>query len=138
MPSLLHLNTPDFVNHAHRHFVRLRAEEPVCRVKLAGWNTAYLITRYDDVLEVMKDPRVFKNSARAKAGGSGGFWLPKNMRPLLKNMLSTDEPATTAFAGTHFAWTGSTSTMAKCGRDTTEFILSEAKDTAGNGRSPTA
>ncbi len=89
----IQLSTTQFANHAHEYFAWMRAEEPVCRVNFTRWNKAYLITRYDDVIDVMKDPRVFKNPGRAKTNsGSGMIWMPKNFRPLLNNMLNTDEP----------------------------------------------
>ncbi|GAB4582086.1 MAG: cytochrome P450 [Anaerolineales bacterium] len=89
----IHFNTSHFVNHSHEYFAWMRANDPVCRVNFMRFYKAYLITRYDDVVSVMKDPRVFKNSNWAKQNGNSGVvWMPKNMRPLLKNMLNTDEP----------------------------------------------
>ena len=90
----IHLNTSQFANHAHDYFAWMRANDPVCRVNFTRFNKAYLITCYDDVMAVMKDPRVFKNPRWAKQNSeSGGMvWMPKNMRLLFSNMLNTDEP----------------------------------------------
>lgn len=39
-------------------FRRLRAEQPVSRVRLWNGETAWLVTRYDDVRDVLSDPRL--------------------------------------------------------------------------------
>jgi hypothetical protein len=36
-------------------YARLRAESPVCRVPMPDGQTAFLVTRYDDVVDVLKD-----------------------------------------------------------------------------------
>ena len=45
-------------------YARWRAEAPVCRVKLPDKQTAWLVTRYDDAVTVLKDPRFVNDRQR--------------------------------------------------------------------------
>jgi cytochrome P450 len=38
-------------------YARWRAEAPVCRAKLPDNQTVWLVSRYDDAITVLKDPR---------------------------------------------------------------------------------
>lgn len=72
-------------------YARLRAEQPVCRVTvplMPGINEAWLVTRYDDVVTVLKDNRFAKSRLHA----SKKPWLPSFAKPLERNMLDLDEP----------------------------------------------
>jgi cytochrome P450 len=44
-------------------YTRLRAEQPVARVRMAGGNTAWLLTRYADVRAMLSDTRFSSNRA---------------------------------------------------------------------------
>jgi cytochrome P450 len=72
-------------------YARLRAEQPVCHVDIAlapGIREAWLVTRYDDVVAVLKDSRFAKNRENAATKP----WLPEFVKPLERNMLDLDEP----------------------------------------------
>lgn len=72
-------------------YARLRAENPVCCVKLRiipNIRESWLVTRYDDVVSVLKDPRFGKDRALARVRP----WIPPFARPLEQNMLEQDEP----------------------------------------------
>jgi cytochrome P450 len=72
-------------------YARLRAEQPVCRVDLPlipGLREAWLVTRYDDVVSVLKDPRF----AKSREHSGKKTWLPAFAKPLERNMLDLDEP----------------------------------------------
>ncbi|HXM58844.1 MAG TPA: cytochrome P450 [Candidatus Dormibacteraeota bacterium] len=74
-----------------------RAEGPVVRVPLpnmhipGGAQDAYLVTRYEDAIAVLKDERFVKDvrSARPRAE-RGQPWIPKSLKPLGRNMLDLD------------------------------------------------
>jgi cytochrome P450 PksS len=68
-------------------YARLRAESPVHRVILPHKVPAWLVTRYDDVAQVLKDGRFAKSNSAAKQP-----WVPGFVRPLTRNMLDLDEP----------------------------------------------
>jgi cytochrome P450 len=74
-----------------------RAEGPVVRVPLpnmhipGGAQDAYLITRYEDAVAVLKDERFVKDvrAARPRAEREQP-WMPKSLKPLGRNMLDLD------------------------------------------------
>ena len=68
----------------------MREQSPVVKARFSRFRTAYLITRYEDIHQFLRDERVVKNMNNVS--GSAGFWVPKAFRPLMKNMLNLDEP----------------------------------------------
>ncbi|MDQ2869295.1 MAG: cytochrome P450 [Acidobacteriota bacterium] len=70
-------------------YARLRAEEPVCPVRLPDKQVAWLVTRYDDVAAVLKDDRFAKDRSKVLAKQP---WVPGIFRPLARNMLDVDPP----------------------------------------------
>lgn len=79
------LATPQFKANPYPFYARLRAETPVARTRLfhkPGW----LVTRYDDVLTVLKDER-FSNDWPAKMP-----WVFRFARPTTRHMLNMDAP----------------------------------------------
>jgi cytochrome P450 PksS len=75
-------------------YARLRAEAPVHRMTLPTGETGWLITRYDDVVEVLKDERFAKDvdNALTPAQMSRRPWFRKLFSPIRRNMLSRDPP----------------------------------------------
>jgi cytochrome P450 len=73
---------------------RLRAEAPVYRVTLPDKQTAWLVTRYDDVALVLRDERFAKDRFRALSHEQLAAlpWMPKAFMPLAHNMLDKDPP----------------------------------------------
>src|SRR5215204_5996954 len=72
-------------------YARLRDEAPVFRttVQLPTRKPAWLITRYEDVAAILKDPRFLKDVTRA---GGGQPWIPGSLRLMTRNMLDLDPP----------------------------------------------
>jgi cytochrome P450 len=66
----------------------------VCRVALPGKLDAWLITRYDDVFQALKDERLVKNKLTALTAEQQRKqpWIPKSFQPLTRNMLDLDAP----------------------------------------------
>lgn len=77
----------------YAQYARLRAEQPVCKVKV-GARDAWLVTRYEDVMTVLKDARFVKNarSVQSPEQASQQVWMPEFLRPLEHNMLYLDDP----------------------------------------------
>ena len=56
--------------------------------------TAWLVTRYDDVAAALKDERLVKDKSRALSPDQARRqpWVPGLFRPLMRNMLDLDPP----------------------------------------------
>ena len=79
------LARPQFKATPYPFYARLRREEPVCRIS-AVFLDAWLVTRYDDAVTVLRDPRISKNIA------SKMRYIPRFARPLTDHMLGRDPP----------------------------------------------
>jgi cytochrome P450 PksS len=89
-------------------FARLRAEAPVCRVPIADKHPTWLVTRYDDVVALLKDERIIKQrrSAFTPEQAARQPWIPSAVKPLERNMLDLDPPDHTRLRGlVHKAFT---------------------------------
>ncbi len=91
--SEVDLASPSFKASPHAFYAWLRSEAPVYRtnVQFPARQPAWLISRYDDVVAVLKDPRFVKEPARAGAK-VGQTWIPGPLRPMARNMLDLDPP----------------------------------------------
>jgi cytochrome P450 len=75
-------------------YERLRADEPVKAFRLREGQSAWLLTRYDDVTAALKDERLVKNkhAVLTPSQRREHVWTPALFRPLLRNMLDVDPP----------------------------------------------
>jgi cytochrome P450 PksS len=75
-------------------YARLRAEAPVFSVTLKRHGRAWLITRYDDVLAVLKDERFAKDpqNAMTPEQRKSAPHMPAMFKPFSRSMLSLDDP----------------------------------------------
>jgi cytochrome P450 PksS len=75
-------------------YARLRTEAPVQRVMLAGKQPAWLVTRYEDVLTALKGKQFAKDKLNARPLDKSVRqpWVPRVVRPLMRNMLDVDAP----------------------------------------------
>ena len=77
----------------HPTFTRWRGKSPVLRVRLhgptSGRGEAFVLTRYADVSALLKDQRLVKQPENA---GLAALRAPGFVRPLMRNMLSLDDP----------------------------------------------
>jgi cytochrome P450 PksS len=89
--SSIKLGSREFKADPFPYYARLRTEQPVCSVDLTlipGIRKAWLVTRYDDVVAVLKDSRF----AKSREHSAKKPWLPAFAKPLERNMLDLDEP----------------------------------------------
>ena len=71
----------------------LRKEAPVYKGKMTAVMNAYFVSRYDDCVTVLKDPRFVRNRTTATGGGSRmPFPLPKHVGLLSESMILEDDP----------------------------------------------
>ena len=88
------LASQQFKANPYPFYARLREEAPVYRTTLPSRQVAWLVTRYDDVLAVLKDERFAKDRFNAMPPGRRAKmpWVPNLLKPLARNMLDLDAP----------------------------------------------
>ncbi len=89
VPQIEHprLDSPRFKANPYPVYARLRAEAPVYRTKPAFWLPGiWIVTRYDDVVRVLKDPRFSKDYVQKYP------WIPPSIRAMFRNLLTIDPP----------------------------------------------
>jgi len=93
-PSDTHpLLTPEGRRNPHPIYARLRAEEPLSQVVEPMRNlTFWLFTRYDDCVEVLKDPRFGKDTKKLTAEELERNHFRDELAMLGQHLLSTDPP----------------------------------------------
>lgn len=106
--SAVDVTSSEFKATAYEYYAALRAEAPVIEVRLPNKHAAWLVSRYDDVAALLKDPRLVKN--RHSAQGSRPFSRAPGMfrflQALERNMLDVDPPDHTRLRGlVHLAFT---------------------------------
>jgi cytochrome P450 len=103
MPPIpvVNIASSEFKANPFPFYARLRSEAPLYRTVLPDKQSAWLITRYDDVLAVLKDERFGKDRLRAKSSEQikKQPWMPRVFRPLTRNMLDMDAPDHTRLRG---------------------------------------
>jgi cytochrome P450 len=100
-PAILDLNDPQFKANPYPIYERLRAETPVVRARLGTGYSAWLATRYDDAVAVLKDPRFTKDVFRAprRYFFRLEMLLAWMFGPFIKHMLNADPPDHTRLRG---------------------------------------
>ena len=90
----VNIASPEHKADPYPFYARLRGEAPVARVTLPDRQTAWLVTRYDDVAAALKDERLVKDKSRALSPDQARRqpWVPGLFRPLMRNMLDLDPP----------------------------------------------
>ncbi|MRG97421.1 cytochrome P450 family protein [Polyangium spumosum] len=93
-PAPVNILDPGFKANPFPYYARLRAGAPVHPTKLEDGRTAYLVTRYDDVVAVLKDPRFLKDRMAVLSPEQLAEqpWVPDFVAGLQRNMLDVDEP----------------------------------------------
>ena len=90
----VNIASPEFKADPYPFYAHLRATAPVHPVTLPDKRTAWLITRYDDALAALKDPRFVKNRRTALTAQQAARqpWTPGVLKALERNMLDLDAP----------------------------------------------
>ncbi len=86
------LQNKHFINNKPAYYAYLRDEAPVYKGKVSVLS-GYFLSRYEDCVNILKDPRVVRN--RATATGGGGrlpFPLPKSVALMAQSMIIEDDP----------------------------------------------
>jgi len=88
------VTSSEFKATAYAFYEDLRRKEPVYEAKLPDGQTAWLVTRYDDVNRALKDERLFKDKRklRKRAGLTKLPGFLRSLEALEGNMLDVDPP----------------------------------------------
>lgn len=90
----LKLTTPAFRHDPYPLYADLRTHSPLQAVTLGVLGDAMMVTRYADVMTVLKDPR-FSNERYKSLGRRDWLslaWVPGPLRVLTKSMVLMDDP----------------------------------------------
>lgn len=85
------VNSFEFTNNKYEYYKLLREEYPVCKGKVSVMD-AYFLSRYDDCVNFLKDPRFVRNRTTATGGGRFPFPMPKSVTLMANSMITEDEP----------------------------------------------
>jgi cytochrome P450 PksS len=90
--DVVNITSATFKANPYPFYARLRAEAPVFRVTLPDRQSAWLVTRYDDVSRVLKDEGFAKDRRNAMTPEQLARqpWIPDFAKPLTRNMLDLD------------------------------------------------
>jgi cytochrome P450 len=91
---VLKLTSHAFLNDPYAVYAQLRASEPIIPVEQPIFGKALMLTRYEDVVAVLKDTR-FSNERHKATGGrdwTQSWWVPGAFRALLNSMALMDDP----------------------------------------------
>lgn len=84
------LGDPEFKRDPQSHYARLRRDHPVASVRLPGRRRAWIVSRYDDVVNGLQDRRLVKDPRNVPGRGAQTPWTPGFLAPLTQNMLDLD------------------------------------------------
>jgi cytochrome P450 len=98
--SDVYLSSDEFKYSAYEIYKELREDYPVYPIQVFGENQGWLITRYDDVVQVLKDSRIIKDFHKLTTGEelrvAAGF---DEREYMLNHMLNADPPNHTRLRG---------------------------------------
>ena len=87
------LSDPALWRDPYPFYARLREQVPFIRCREPFRGDAWLVSRYDDVVTVLKDAEHFRNDARATTSGPAPCersWVPKIMKAFARSMVFVD------------------------------------------------
>jgi len=88
----IRLASADFAAHKYTYYRWMLAETPIVEARIA-FMRFHLVSRYDDCVALLKDPRFVRNRSTATGGGrKTPFPLPPAMARLSRSMIVEDDP----------------------------------------------
>ena len=80
-----------FAENKYALYARLREEAPVHRGRISVVRATF-VSRYDDCVSLLKDPRFLRNRSKATGGRRSPIPLPKSIVALGESMIVEDDP----------------------------------------------
>ncbi|HQV28964.1 MAG TPA: hypothetical protein PKZ61_12785, partial [Thermoflexales bacterium] len=107
-PIPSNFNDPAFRADPYPFYTRMRQTAPVAPMKAIMGAQSWLITRYDDVVSALKDPR-FSSDPKDMGADSDrmkAWWMPRVFKVLSNSMITSNDPAHKRLRGlVHLAFT---------------------------------
>ena len=91
MKHPLNLASQDFADHKYAYYEWMRENAPVYEGRISVMKMWFL-TRYDDCVDMLRDPRFLRNRSTVTGGSRLPFPLPRSISLLVKSMIQEDEP----------------------------------------------
>jgi cytochrome P450 len=91
---LVDLSTPEFRADPYPIYAQLRHSNPIVQMKSRRANS-WIVTRYDDVMAILKDPRFCNDSRKLNPEAekrANAWWQPRLLSGFRSTMLSLDDP----------------------------------------------
>ncbi|MDX2139237.1 MAG: cytochrome P450 [Chloroflexota bacterium] len=90
----LDLFSPAMRSDPYPIYADLRRNQPLARVTHPLAGQMWMLSRYDDVLAALKDPRLSTEGGKVGKGIKvmESWWIPKTFKRVQRNMLSLDDP----------------------------------------------
>ncbi|NJM99246.1 MAG: hypothetical protein HC800_20780, partial [Phormidesmis sp. RL_2_1] len=85
------LNSKEFADNKYEYYKWMREESPVFHGKISILDT-YILSRYDDCVSFLKDPRFVRNRTTATGGGILPIPLPRSAQLMMHSMITEDDP----------------------------------------------
>lgn len=88
------LTSKEFASNKYEYYKWMRQEAPVARCKYVT-SHAYVVSRYEDCVALLKDPRVIRDNRRIDTSTPllpSFIPLPKSTELILHSMIGSDEP----------------------------------------------
>lgn len=88
------LFTPEFRSNPYPKYAEMRSAAPIHKVETSAGVTTWLVSRYEDIEALLRDPRFVKDYRNALTDGELANMepQPEELRPLSEMMLSKDPP----------------------------------------------
>jgi cytochrome P450 len=87
----LNVGSQEFADHKYAIYAWLREQAPVYRARVSVLKI-YLLSRYDDCVALLKDPRFVRDRSTATGGRRMPFPMPRSASLLAQSMILEDEP----------------------------------------------
>lgn len=87
----INFSSKEFTENKYEYYKLLLEDYPVCKGKVSILK-GYFISRYDDCVNFLKDPRFVRNRTTATGGGRFPFPMPKSVSLMAQSMITEDEP----------------------------------------------
>ena len=100
------ISSAAFKANPYPFYAQLRDQAPVHRITLGDKRPLWLVTRYEDVVTVLKDDRFVKDkrSVMTRDQMAREPWIPSMLKPIERNMLDSDAPEHTRLRGLVECW----------------------------------